>query len=110
MLNFSSITRRSNRQIILAVALTVFLGACGQKISRDDFATAVKGKNTKEVQAAMGKPDSVDESKPGTIRWTYESRTFSTGEAATKRDNRTIVVFQQRDPASAPTVADVLFD
>ena len=101
---------RGIHRLLGTLALAVMLAGCGEKLSREDFASKVKDKTTGDVQAAMGKPKSVDESTPGTIKWMYESKTFSTGDAATKLDRKTIVVFHQRDPNSPATVADVLYD
>lgn len=100
---------RSIKRALAFAALGMILGACGEKLSREDFAAAVKDKTTADVQSAMGKPHAVDESVAGTVKWTYKSKTFSTGEA-TKMDNQAIVVFQQRDPKSPATVADVQYD
>lgn len=100
---------RHIHRMLAGVALAVALGGCGEKLSRDDFAAAVKDKTTADVQAAIGKPDGVDDSAPGMLKWTYKSRTFNTGEA-TKLDKQTIVVFQERHPNAPPTVADVLYD
>ena len=93
----------------ITLALVVVLSGCSQKVSREDFTTAVKDKTTADVEKTMGKPDAVDESAPGAVKWIYKSKTFSTGET-TKMDNRAIVVFQQRDPKAPATVADVAYD
>ena len=111
MPNIVSHSRHRNiHRLLGALTLAVVLAGCGEKLSRDDFTSKVKDKTTTDVQAAMGKPDSIDQSTPGTIKWMYESKTFSTGDAATKLDKKTIVVFQQRDPNSPATVADVMYD
>ena len=102
--------RNNINRLLGAFALAIVLGGCGEKLSREDFTTKVKDKTTSDVQAVVGKPDSIDQSTPGTIKWMYESKTFSTGDAATKLDKKTIVVFQQRDPNSPATVADVMYD
>jgi hypothetical protein len=102
--------RANSHRLLGVLALAVLLGGCGEKLSREDFVTKVKDKTTSDVQAAVGKPDNIDQSTPGTIKWMYESKTFNTGDAATKLDKKTIVVFQQRDPSSPATVADVMYD
>ena len=107
-MNVSSSLYAANRFVVFA-ALMVALGGCGEKLSREDFAAAVKDKTAADVQKTVGKPDAVDESQPGAVKWTYTSKTFSTGEA-TKMDKRAVVVFQQRDPNAPATVADVMYD
>jgi hypothetical protein len=101
---------RSIKRAVGFAALAITLTACGEKLSREDFAAAVKDKTTADVQSAMGKPHAVDESAAGMVKWTYKSKTFSTGDSATKLDKQTIVVFQQRDPNAPATVADVQYD
>ena len=102
---------RNARSLLACVTLAtvIVLSGCGEKLSREDFTIAVKDKTAADVQKKMGKPDADDESAPGALKWIYKSTTFSTGEA-TKMDNRAIVVFQQRDPNTPATVADVAYD
>jgi hypothetical protein len=100
---------RKTCHLVGALALAVVLAACGEKLSREDFVLAVKDKTASDVQSKMGKPDYVDESTPGVLKWEYRSKTFSTGDS-TKLDKKTIIVFQQRETSLPATVADVLYD
>jgi hypothetical protein len=93
---------------ILIIAFAFALAGCGERLSRDDFAALVKDKTTTEVAARIGKPDAVDESIGGTIRWTYTSKTFSV-EGGTKMDAKTVVVFRQTAPNTAAKAVEVLY-
>ena len=94
---------------VAIVALLLVFGGCGQKYSHEDFAAVVKDKSPAEVQAAIGKPDAVDESSADTVKWTYKSKTF-TVEGGTKFDPKTVIVFHKADSAGTPKVAEVLYE
>ena len=51
----------------LIVALVLVFAGCDSRLSRDEFASRVTGKSTSEVEAGLGKPDTVDESVAGTV-------------------------------------------
>lgn len=93
----------------LPVAVALALTACGERFSRDDFGALVKDSSTTEVAKKFGKPDIVDESIGGVIRWTYKSKTFGT-EGGTKLDQRTIIVFRQTDPNAPAKAVEVLYE
>jgi hypothetical protein len=102
--NLTSLSGISKTLIVAAVFL---VAGCGERLSRDDFATLVKDKSTTEVQARHGKPDAVDESG-GTVKWIYISKTFNTGES-TKMDEKTVLVFAKNDPNTPAKVVDVQY-
>lgn len=93
----------------LLFALVIAVAGCGELLSREDFVSRVQDKSTAEVQKALGKPDAIDESVPGTVRWTYESKTFHT-EGGTKRDKKTVVVFRQGDGGTPAKMAEVVYE
>lgn len=99
----------SIRSKALLFALVIAVAGCGELFSREDFVSRVKDKSTAEVQKEIGKPDAIDESVPGTLRWTYEGKTFHT-EGGTKRDKKTVVVFRQGDAGAPAKVADVVYE
>jgi hypothetical protein len=105
MNNFTSLSGIGKALIVAAV---FFVAGCGERISREDFAAMVKDKSTTEVQARHGKPDAVDESVPGTVKWTYTSKTFTTGES-TKMDTHTVLVFARNDANAPAKVVEVLY-
>ena len=78
-----------------ALILTILfaIAGCDAMSSREDFEARVKDKSVAEVQKKIGKPVAVDESVPGTVRWTYTGKTFHT-EGGTKFDKKTVVVFR----------------
>ena len=102
--NLTSLSGISKALIVAAVFL---VAGCGERLSRDDFAALVKDKSTKEVEARLGKPDAVDESG-GTVKWTYTSKTFNTGES-TKMDEKTVLVFAKNDSNTPAKVVDVQY-
>jgi hypothetical protein len=92
----------------LILAAVFFVAGCGERLSRDDFAALVKDKSAAEVQARHGKPDAVDETG-GTLKWTYTSKTFNTGES-TKMDEKTVLIFAKNDPTTPAKVVDVQYE
>ena len=103
-----SLTSLSGVSKALIIAAALFVAACGERVSREDFATQVQDKSMTEVQKRHGKPDSVDESDAGKVKWIYTSKTFSTGDS-TKMDSKTVVVFTKTDANAAGKVIEVLY-
>jgi len=76
--------------------------------ARGLFTGYVTDKTEEEVVAKVGKPESVDNSKPNTLRWTYKKKTFDPDNQSLI-DNETILIFQ-KDPASGKfKVTQVIF-
>ena len=90
---------------ILAVCLA--LGACAEKMNRDDFAQLIKGKTEQDVLKNAGKPATKDESQSNQHVWTYKSRTFDV-QQGNKTDNETVVIFTPGGEGKW-TVAEVKF-
>jgi hypothetical protein len=90
------------------LAVTFALGACGERMNREDFATLIKGKTEEEVLKSTGKPKSVEEPSADRHVWTYGSRTFDV-EHQNKMDDKAVVVFT-RSPEGKMTVAEVKFE
>ena len=93
----------------LIVALVLVLAGCDQRLSRDEFASRVTGKSTSEVEAGIGKPDTVDESVAGTVRWIYNSKTYGI-EGGTKFDRKSIVVFRHSDADAPARAVEVIYE
>ena len=77
---------------ILAICLV--LGACSERVNREDFATLLKGKTEQEVLKVAGKPATVDDKAADRHVWTYTSRTFDVNNK-NKFDAKTIVIFSR---------------
>ena len=80
---------------ICGIALA--LSACSGTFSgtaRGLFVGYVTDKTEEEVVAKVGKPDSVDNSKPNTPRWIYKRKTFDPDNQS-KFDDETILIFQK---------------
>ncbi len=90
----------------LAVCLVV--GACAERMNRDDFAQLIKGKTEQEVLKNTGKPASVDEPSTSRHVWTYSSRTFDV-QNQNKTDAKTIVIFAPSAEGKM-VVAEVKFE
>jgi hypothetical protein len=95
--------------VAAACGLALALGGCaegGQQ--RGLFTGYVTDKTEEEVVAKVGKPDSIDSSKPSTLRWIYKKKTFDP-DNMNQVDNETILIFQ-KDPASGKLkVTQVIF-
>jgi len=87
-------SRFLSRGAALVVAVSFVLAGCSEMLSRDDFAARVKDKSDSEVAKLVGKPVTVDTSKPDQVIWIYNSRTFNI-EGGNKFDTKTIVVFNK---------------
>ena len=91
---------------ILAICLV--LGACSERMNRDDFVTLLKGKTEQEVLKLEGKPTTVDDKSAERHVWTYTSRTFDVSNQ-NKMDAKTIVIFSPSAEGKM-TVQQVLFE
>ena len=89
-MNIDHPLRAAATAAILAICLA--LGACSERINRDDFVTLVKGKTEQEVLKIEGKPTTVDDKSGERHVWTYASRTFDVSNQ-NKMDAKTIVTF-----------------
>lgn len=99
----------SSKSLVLAAALLVVAG-CGDIRSRADFEALVKDQSTPEVQAKVGKPAAIDESVAGTVRWTYNSKTFTTQSGSTEFDKKAVVVFRKADANGSAKVVEVVYE
>jgi hypothetical protein len=80
-------------------------GGGGQQ--RGLFTGYVTDKTEEEVVAKVGKPDSIDTSKPNTPRWIYKKKTFDP-DNLNQVDNETILIFQ-KDSGGKFNVTQVIF-
>ena len=86
------------------------LTACSGEFSgtaRGLFTGYVTDKTEEEVVAKVGKPDSVDTSKPNTPRWIYKKKTFDPDNQSLF-DDETILIFQ-KDASGKFKVVQVIF-
>lgn len=97
----------SSKALLLATLFAI--AGCDAMSSREDFEARVKDKSVAEVQKKIGKPAAVDESTPGTIRWTYKGATFHT-DGGTKFDKKTVVVFRQADSSTPARMVEVVYE
>lgn len=99
------------RTLATAAILGLCMAAAGCPQSggqqRGLFQGYVADKTEEEVVAKVGKPDSVDNSKPNTLRWIYRKKTFDP-ENQNQVDNETILIFQ-RDASGKLKVTQVIF-
>jgi len=75
--------------------------------ARGLFTGYVTDKTEEEVVAKVGKPESVDNSKPNTPRWTYKKKTFDPDNQS-RIDDETILIFQ-KDASGKFRVTQVIF-
>lgn len=90
----------------LALALAGCSGGGGGQ-QRGLFSGYVTDKTEEEVVAKVGKPDSIDSSKPNTPRWIYKKKTFDP-ENQNQVDNETVLIFQ-KDASGKFKVTQVIF-
>ena len=100
------------RAILAAVAcgIVLTLTGCGGQVggtARGLFVGYVTDKTEEEVVAKVGKPESVDDSKPNTPRWTYKKKTFDPDNQS-RIDDETILIFQ-KDASGKFRVTQVIF-
>ena len=80
-------------------------GGGGQQ--RGLFTGYVMDKTEQEVEAKVGKPDSVDAKNPSTPKWVYKKKTFDP-DNLNQVDNETILIFQ-KDAGGTLKVTQVVF-
>ena len=98
------------KAILVAAAFGMVLALTGCSDGgqqRGLFTGYVADKTEEEVVAKVGKPDSIDNSKPNTPRWIYKRKTFDP-ENLNQVDNETILIFQ-KDAAGRLKVSQVIF-
>ncbi len=86
------------------------LSGCAGEFSgtaRGLFTGYVTDKTEEEVIAKVGKPESVDSSKPNTPRWIYKKKTFDPDNRS-QIDDETILIFQ-KDASGKFKVTQVVF-
>lgn len=91
---------------ILAVSMAI--GACAERMNREDFASLVRGKTEADVLKNAGKPSNVDDKSADRHVWTYTSRTFDV-QNQNKTDAKTIVIFAPSSEGKM-VVAEVKFE
>ena len=75
----------------LALIALAILAACGDLYGHEELQKLVMNRPVAEVETALGKPASVDDSNPARVVWTYNSLTYDI-ENQNKRDSKTILV------------------
>jgi len=96
--------------VAAACGIVLALTGCSGNFSgtaRGLFVGYVTDKTEEEVVAKVVKPDSIDNSKPNTLRWTYKKKTFDPDNQS-KFDDETILIFQ-KDASGKFKVTDVIF-
>ena len=90
--------------------MVLVLSGCAGEFSgtaRGLFVGYVTDKTEDEVVAKVGKPASVDASRPNTLRWTYKKKTFDPDNQS-RIDDETILIFQ-KDASGKFKVTQVIF-
>ncbi len=96
--------------IAAACGIVLVLAGCsggGGGQQRGLFTGYVMDKTEQEVEAKVGKPDSVDSSNPNTPKWIYRKKTFDP-DNLNQVDNETILIFQ-KDTSGQLKVTQVIF-
>ncbi len=91
----------------IVIALAGCSGSGGGQ-QRGLFTGYVMDKTEQEVEAKVGKPDSVDNQNPNTPKWVYKKKTFDP-DNLNQVDNETILIFQ-KDAAGKLKVTQVTFN
>ena len=94
----------------IAFGMVLALAGCSGEFSgtaRGLFTGYVTDKTEEEVIAKVGKPASIDDSKPNTPRWTYKKKTFDPDNQS-RVDDETILIFQ-KDASGKMKVVQVIF-
>jgi hypothetical protein len=101
---------RCLRAAATAATLTVclVLGACADRMNREDFSMLIRGKTEQEVLKNTGKPSKTEEPSADRHVWTYNSRTFDVSNH-NKFDDKTIVIFAPSAEGKM-VVAEVKFE
>ena len=105
-INLDNPMRTAATAVLLAICLAV--GACAERMNRDDFAQLIKGKTEQEVMKNTGKPTSVDEKSDKHV-WTYAARTFDVANQ-NKMDSKALVIFTPAPEGGKWVVAEVKFE
>jgi hypothetical protein len=90
--------------------IVMALAGCSGQVggtARGLFTGYVTDKTEEEVIAKVGKPESVDNSTPNTLRWTYKKKTFDPDNQS-RIDDETILIFQ-KDAGGKFKVTQVIF-
>jgi hypothetical protein len=100
------------RAFLVAAACGIVLALAGCSGSftgtaRGLFTGYVTDKTEEEVVAKVGKPDSIDNSRPNTPKWIYKKKTFDPDNQS-KFDDETILIFQ-KDASGKLKVTQVVF-
>jgi hypothetical protein len=96
--------------VAAACGLVLALTGCSgdfKGTARGLFVGYVTDKTEEEVAAKVGKPDSVDDKLPSTLKWTYKKKTFDPDNQSLF-DNETILIFQ-KDSSGKFKVTQVIF-
>ena len=96
--------------VAAACGILITLTGCSGSFSgtaRGLFVGYVSDKTEEEVIAKVGKPASVDASKPNTPRWIYKKKTFDPDNQS-RIDDETILIFQ-KDSSGKFKVTEVIF-
>ncbi len=96
--------------VATACGIVLALTACSGNFSgtaRGLFTGYVTDKTEEEVVAKVGKPASIDDSKPNTPRWIYKKKTFDPDNHSLF-DDETILIFQ-KDASGKFKVTQVIF-
>jgi len=100
------------RAFLVAAACGIVLAMTGcsgefSGTARGLFTGYVTDKSEEEVVAKVGKPASIDNSTPNTLRWTYKKKTFDPDNQS-QVDGETILIFQ-KDAGGKFKVIQVIF-
>ena len=90
----------------IAIALAGCSGGGGGQ-QRGLFVGYVTDKTEQEVEARVGKPNSIDTQNPNTPKWIYKRKTFDP-DNQNQVDNETILIFQ-KDSTGKMKVTQVIF-
>ena len=93
-----------------ACGIVLTLTGCSGQVSgtaRGLFVGYVTDKTEEEVVAKVGKAESIDNSIPNTLRWTYKKKTFDPDNQS-RVDEETILIFQ-KDAGGKFRVTQVIF-
>jgi hypothetical protein len=96
--------------LVAACVIVLTLTGCSGSFTgtaRGLFTGYVTDKTEEEVIAKVGKPESVDSSKPNTPRWIYKKKTFDPDNRSLV-DDETILIFQ-KDTSGKFKVTQVIF-
>ena len=96
--------------VAVTCGILIALTGCSGQVSgtaRGLFIGYVMDKAEEDVIAKVGKPESIDDSKPNTLRWTYKKKTFDPDNQSLI-DDETILIFQ-KDASGKFKVTQVIF-